>query len=249
MRDRNARIWNQLGELCGDSVDAGHPVVHEKDLPLAQQFPADGRPDLLVVVRPDEGENRMPVFRWSRQRRHLPDAGDRHLQGARDRRRAHRQDVDIGFQLFEGVLVLDAETLLLVDDDQAEVLDGDVLRQQPVRSDDDVDGSVGQAPDRVLRLLVGLKTAEPPKVHGEPGETFGKGFQVLLNQQGRRNEHDDLFAILNRFECRANSHLCLAVADIARDESVHRDRPLHIGFDLVDGCELVGSLDERERFL
>jgi hypothetical protein len=35
--------------------------------------------------------------------------------------------------------VRDAEALLLVDDEQAEVLELDVLREQAVRADDDVD--------------------------------------------------------------------------------------------------------------
>ena len=42
------------------------------------------------------------------------------------------------------LLVLDAEALLLVDDDQAEVLELHVLAEQPVRADDDVDLPLAQ---------------------------------------------------------------------------------------------------------
>ena len=47
-----------------------------------------------------------------------------------------------GAQALQVLLVLDAEALLLVDDDQAEVLEPDGLLQQPVRADDDVDDAV-----------------------------------------------------------------------------------------------------------
>ena len=46
----------------------------------------------------DEGEDRVPLLRRGQDRGHLPDAGQRHLQRARDRRRRHRQHVDRGAQ-------------------------------------------------------------------------------------------------------------------------------------------------------
>ena len=48
------------------------------------------------------------------------------------------QDVDVGAQGLEGFLVFDAEALLLVDDDQAELLEGDRAGQQRVGADDQV---------------------------------------------------------------------------------------------------------------
>ena len=46
------------------------------------------------------------------------------------------------FQLF---LVRDAEMLLLVDDDEAEILELDGLAEQRMGADDDIDGAVGDA--------------------------------------------------------------------------------------------------------
>ena len=48
----------------------------------------------------------------------------------------------------------DAEPLLLVDDQQAEVVEADVARQQPMRPHDDVELPFGQRRQR--RLLLGL---------------------------------------------------------------------------------------------
>ena len=45
-------------------------------------------------------------------------------------------------QLLDRLLVGDAEALLLVDDEQAEVLERDVLGEQAVGADDDVDLAV-----------------------------------------------------------------------------------------------------------
>ena len=67
----------------------------------------------------------------------------------------HRQHVDLLAQLLDPLLVRDAEALLLVDDEQPEVAELDVLRQQPVRADDDVDLAGGEIVERLL--LLGLR--------------------------------------------------------------------------------------------
>ena len=73
-----------------------------------------------------EGQHRVALLRWGGDGAHLPDAGDGHLQGARDRRRRHGQHVDVHPQPLQLLLVLDAEALLLVDDHQTEVLELDL---------------------------------------------------------------------------------------------------------------------------
>ena len=70
------------------------------------------------------------------------------------------EHVDAGAQPLHLLLVLDAEALLLVDDDQAEVLEPDVGVEQPVGADDDVDAAVAEALDDLARLLVGLEPAQ-----------------------------------------------------------------------------------------
>ena len=145
--------------------------------------------------------------------------------------------------------MLDAEALLLVDDDEAEILEPDAVAEQAVRADHDVDRALGEAVDRVLRLLVGLEAAEGAQVHRESGEPLGERLHVLPHEQRRRHQHRDLLAVLHRLERGAHGDLGLAVADVARDEPVHRDRPLHVGLHLVDGLQLVGRLGERERLL
>ena len=173
VRHGDARLGHELGELRGDPVDARDAVVHEEDLALAQQLAADRRGHLLVAVGPHEGEDRVPVLGRGRERRHLADARDRHLERARDGRRAHREDVDVGLELLQRVLVLDAEALLLVDDHEPEVFEGDALAQEAVGADDHVDRAVGEARDRLLALLLGLEPAEAAEVHGEAGEALG----------------------------------------------------------------------------
>ena len=107
---------------------------------LAQQRLADHD----RVERRDEGAHREPVDRRRGDDRQIAHAGQRQLQRARDRRRGQRQHMHLGAQLLELLLVRDAEMLLLVDDQQAEVLELDRLAEQRMRADDDVDLPVGE---------------------------------------------------------------------------------------------------------
>ena len=161
----------------------------------------------------------------------------------------HREHVDARAQPLHLLLVLDAEALLLVDDDQAEVLDPDVGVEQPVGADDDVDAAVGQARDDLAGLLVGLEAAQRPRGHREAAHPLGERGEVLGDQQRGRHQHRDLLAVLDRLERRPYGDLGLAVADVAADQAVHRDDAPHVGLDLVDRAQLVGGLVERERVL
>ena len=139
VRDRDPRLRHELADLGRGPVDRLHPVVDVEHLAVAQQLAPERGGDLLLVVRADEREHRVALLRRRLDRRHLADPGDRHLERPRDRRRGHAQHVDVRPQVLEVLLVLDAEALLLVHDDEAEVLPSRAALDQAVRADHDVD--------------------------------------------------------------------------------------------------------------
>ena len=136
--DEDARFRHQFAQLLGDVVDGPDAVVEEENLPVAFQFPEDCFPDRLAAVLGNEGFDREARFRRGVDHAHVPHAGQRHVQCAWDGRGAQRQHVHLGPHLLEPFLMGHAEAVLLVDDDQAEVLEAHVLLQDPVRSDYDI---------------------------------------------------------------------------------------------------------------
>ena len=81
--------------------------------------------------------------------RHVAQAGERQVQRARDRRGGEREHVRLELELLEPLLVLHAEAMLLVHDDETEIGEVDVGAQQPVRADDDVDLLLGDLDERL----------------------------------------------------------------------------------------------------
>ena len=207
------------GLHVAEIVEARH---HVEGLPapvaLAQQRLADEQ----RIERRDEGAHREAVHRRRRDQRQLAHAGERQLQGARDRRRRQGQHVHLGAQLLQALLVADAEMLLLVDDDEAEILELDRLAEQRMGADDDVDRAVRQALLRLLHLGRGHEAGGLGDVERQAAETVAEGPVMLARQQRRRHHDRDLLAAHGRDEGGAQRHLRLAEADIAADETIHR---------------------------
>ena len=116
--DAEARLRHELAQLVGQAIDVVDAVVDEVDLAAAVDLAQDHLADQLILGRGDERPDRQPGLRRGVDHADVADAGQRHVQRARDRGRAHRQHVDLGPQLLEELLLANAEALLLVDDDQ-----------------------------------------------------------------------------------------------------------------------------------
>ena len=142
-------------------------------------------------------------------------------------------------QLLELLLVRDAEALLLVDDQQPQVAERDVLRQQAVRADDDVDLAGAELLQRLLLLGLRPEAAHHVDVHREAGEALAQRLQVLERQHGRRRQERHLLAVHDRLEGGPHRDLGLAVADVAAEQAVHRRRDLHVALDVGDRRLLV----------
>ena len=223
--------------------------MDEEDLTVSDEFAVDCGGYLAVVVRADVGEDRMPLLRRRLNGGHLADTGERHLEGARDGSCGHGEHVDGCAQGLDVLLVLHAETLLLIDNEEAQILEADLGGEHAVRPDDDVDRAVRESLEGALGLGVGLESGESGHLHGERRIALGEGAEVLLHQQGRGHEHRHLLAILHGLEGSTDRDLGLAVAHVTADDPVHGHGALHVRLDLIDARELIRRLDEGEGVL
>src|SRR5205823_7223178 len=82
--------------------------------------------------------------------------------------------------------------------------------------------------------------------HGEVAVTLPECVPVLLREHRRRHEHQRLLAVQRHREGGPDRDLCLAEADIAADEPVHRPRRLEVLLDSLDRALLVFGLAVRE---
>ena len=215
----------------------------KKAWPLAPRLALDRPPDELLVVGADVGADRAPALGRRLDHRDVAQAGERHLQRARDRRRRHREHVDLQLQLAQQLLLLDAEALLLVDDHQAEVL----RRGRRARA---AGGCRSGCPPCRRRSGRARRAPRPACAAARPSrsrtgtsaQALAEGAEVLLGEDRRRDQHHHLLALGGGLVRGAQRDLGLAVADVAADQPVHRPLGLHVGLDRLDRVELVGGL-------
>ncbi len=239
---RHPGLGYQLPQPVGDPVDVLHPVVDEEHLSLPQQLPADRLAHRPLVVGPHVGEDGLALGGGGVEDGEVADAGEAHLQGAGDGRGREGEHVDVGPEALDGLLVGDAEALLLVDHQQAQVLELDVVREEPVGADDHVDAPVGQPVDHLLGLAGREEAGQDLDPHRVAGVALGEGAEVLLGEQGGGDEDGGLHPLLDGLERGPDGHLGLAEADVAADQAVHGAVGLHVVLHVLDGLELVGRL-------
>ena len=135
----------------------------------------------------DEGLHRHTVLRRFLERGHVADAGERHVQRARDGRGREREHVDRAAHLLDVLLVCHAEALLLVHDEQAEVFEFHRLLQQLVRADDEVAFAGFQVCKRFSHLRGGTEPREHLNFDGKAKKALHRRLIMLLREHRRRH--------------------------------------------------------------
>ena len=126
-----------------------------------------------ILARGDIRLDRLPVLGGCWMTR-VADAGQGHVQGARDRSRGEREHIDGHAQRLELLLLQHPEALLLVDHHQAEFVELHVALQEPVRADDDVDFRRCAARSRVGDVGLAAEARQPRQVTGK-AQTLAEG--------------------------------------------------------------------------
>ena len=240
--DADARAGHQLVQTGRALFDAVDTVVQVIDLAAARELLADGFGHDALVVFKHIGLDGLALDGRLFDRGHIPDAGQRHVERARDRRGRKREHIDADEVFLEFLFMLDAEALFLVDDDKAEVAELDVVGQQAVGADDDIDRAVAQAAQRLFLLFGAAVAGQQADADGERFHAGQRRVEVLPGQDRGGGQDRALLAAHHALERRAQGDFGLADADVAAQQAVHRPGLFHIVLDLGGGGQLVGGL-------
>ncbi len=102
------------------------------------QLPSDCLPDDLFGEIHHEGPNGKSLLRRRGDEAYVLDPREGDVEGSRYGGRRKGENVHVGAHLFQFLLVHDAEPLLLVDDEKAEIPEHHIALEQPVGPDEDI---------------------------------------------------------------------------------------------------------------
>ena len=239
MTNRHARLGHQPPQPLVKALDRLHAVIEHIHLSVAPQLAQYRIADQLVGILHDVVLHGIAFLGRRAQERHIAYAHHGHMQRARYRRGGERQHVHVLLELLDRFLMLDAEALLLVDDEQTQIGIAHIAAQQAVRAHDDVHRAGFDVLDGRPLLGARAETAEHIHADGIAGKALQYRLIVLLDEYGRRREQHGLLALHDALEDRPQRHFRLAVAHIAAQKAIHRARLLHVALDLSDGAQLV----------
>ena len=242
MSNRHHRLWHQMADPVGQDVNVAHPVVDHKNLPPAVQLTLDRLFDQDLVVFRQHRMDRLAFLGRRVDGAHVPDPAETHVQCARDRRGAQRQDIYVAAQLFELFFLRYPKTLLLIDDQQPQLLELNILAEQPMCAHHQIHCAFLQPVEHFLLLSSCAKTAQDLDPHRVVGQPPTDRSIVLLGQHRRRYQKGHLFAVLDRLEGRPHGNFGLAIPDVPTDQPIHRTVGLHIPFDCLDRHQLIFGL-------
>ncbi len=140
----------------------------------------------------------------------------------------------------------DAEALLLIDDDEAEILESHVPGNEAVGADDEVHRAVLQSAQGFTDFGGGAEAVEQVDLDRVVGHPFAEGSPMLLRQHGRGHEDGDLLAAGDRLERGADGDLGFSKSDVAADQPVHRAGGFEVVLGFLDRAALVGGFREME---
>ena len=170
-------------------------------------------------------------------------------QRARDRRRGHGEVVGHRSRRLAQTLPLGhAETMLLVDDDEAEVDHRDVVLDERVGPDDERVVAAREAREDLAPRGRRGAADQQPRREAVRAEELVESRVVLPRQDLGGRHHRRLKAGVVGHERGERRDHRLAAADVTLEQPVHRARGGEVGEDLVRGDALtVGELERQRR--
>ena len=204
----------------------------------------------MLDERDDVGHDRYASRRQLGDGRDVEVTEDRHGDRPRNRRGGEHQHMRRGRSFAaQSFALLDAEAVLLVDDDKSEVEELDAIAHQRVGSDYD------------LRAAGNRRQGGPPPVGdrhlaGDHGRSERRGEirpeclhnrpQVLSGKHLGRGQQGGLPSGVGDSEHPPQSHQRLPGPDLALQQAVHRGGGCQIGCDLLPHLLLVAGEGERQ---
>ena len=194
MADDDFGLGDQFLDAVAQDLDGADAVVEKEDLAAAGEFVLDGLFDEAFVVLMDFGFDGIAVGGRGVDGGHVAHAHEGKVEGAGDGGGGEGEDVDLAEAFLEGLLVFDSEALFFVDDDEAEVLVGEVGREEAVGADDDIDGAVGEAFEGFADFGSAAEAVEEVDGDGELRHPGAEVAMVLFGEDGGGAEHGHLAA-------------------------------------------------------
>ena len=107
--------------------------------------------------------------------RYVPDPCQGEVQGPGDRCSRKAKDVHTALQLLHPFLLLHTKAVFLIDNEQGELLEGDIVGQEPMRPDDQINRPRRDVSNDAALLRCSYETGEHTHIYRQGSQTRPEG--------------------------------------------------------------------------
>ena len=224
-----------------------HERIDHVRLPSRVELCANERVHVVATrFRLGDGRDREPSGRHVMNDRHVEIAIHRERERARDRRRRHDEHVGMQPLRPQRRALHHAESMLLVDDHEAELFEADIALHERMRAHHERD----RPRLHFSELLTPCGGRRRP---GQQRDAEARGLEqtrdvqeMLLGENLGRRHEGDLQSVFHLDDGRQQRNYCFTCADVPLEEPVHRLRPLQIVDDFLQRLLLAVGQAERQ---
>ena len=246
MSEPNICLRHQRSNAIRHLYDIIYTVINIVNLSAASHLTADCFANHLFIKLHHVGLYRNPIKWGLLKHTHVADPDQAHMQRPWDWRCCQCQNIHVFFQILDFFLMGYTETLFLVNNQKAQILKLDIFRQYPVCADQNINLALFQILKCPSLLCRCAKPAQQVNPNREILHSLGKCIVVLLCKNCSRNKEYNLFTVLYRLKRRSYCDLCLPIAHISANQTIHDFAALHILLDCINCSQLVLSLFKRK---
>ena len=186
----------RIGHICirhkplhpeGLLADGFYTIIEIINLSAAADFPVNSLTNKFGVIFHHIGLNGMPFLRRLLQKAHIANPRKAHVKRSGDRGCGKRQHIHVFSECLQLFLMRHAEALLLIHDNQPQILELDILGENPMCPNQNFGIALFDILQALLLLLRRTETGEQLDMHRIARHSLGKGIVMLLCQNGSRD--------------------------------------------------------------
>ena len=247
-KDFLRQVVGHLGRgLHVDFVRFLHERVDDVGLTAGVQLVAYERVDLIASRLGFRRRLDRDASRWQlADDGHVEIAVERQRERPGNGRRRHHEHVRQQPLIAQRRTLEDTEAMLLVDHDEAKLVESNVALHESVRADHEMDRSCLDLRELAAALPARRGSGEQCDAERRAGEEPREVEEMLLRQNLRRGHEGDLQAVFHGDDRRQQRDDGLARADVALQQPIHRMRTLEVVDDFLQRALLSVRQLERQ---
>ena len=180
---------NIPAQPISNAADALYMVMQIIDLPAAVELAPDRLIGKMRIKAAYHGADCFTLSWWRADNGDRAQTGKRLVQGSWNRRGGQGQQVHVGVQRFKLLLVLHTKSLLLIDNDKAEIGKLELVGEQTVCAYNNTGFTTAQLTGNAIRLLLALQPRYQLHLQTAASEALGEAVVVLIGQHRGRDKN------------------------------------------------------------